>query len=254
MRLLSERIPIVLGETKQMLNWTGFSNTLNITRSIKVPIWSNDKITGHISLSYEFSKTPKIQNYEEKFSENLVEQIIKDDLKNQFIESNISKSVTIAKQKEEDYGVGNAYQTNDQTDLYSKLYPEKYIVGSQQFSDEWLKKETIKSTKEKEIQTSLNVRTLNKCIQTSTRTFNVAVQVDGDELEDPLDKTICCDVQNIFRCTHEFTFYVEKKCDSTFNYLTYQFPECVTNNLGKGRILIVLYCFSLFTQMYYFIF
>lgn len=247
-RLLSERIPIVLGETKQMLDWSGFSNTLNVTRCIKVPIWSNDKITGHMSLSYEFSKTPTIQKYEETFSEKHVEHIIKiDDLENKQIESNISKSVTIAQQNEEDCGDGNVYQTNDETDLYSKLYPEKYVIGSQQFSNMWLKKEPIKATKEKGIQTSLDIRTFNKSIQTSIRTFNVGVQVDEDELEDPLDKTICCDVLNIFRCTHEFTFYVEKKCDSTFNYLTYKFPECVTNNLGKGKILIVLNCFKLFT-------
>ena len=73
-RLLSERSPIVLGETKQMLDWTGFSTTFNVPRFIKVPIWNNDKITGHLSLSYEFSRTHIVQKYENNFSEQCLEK------------------------------------------------------------------------------------------------------------------------------------------------------------------------------------
>ncbi|XP_060842895.1 uncharacterized protein LOC132923094 isoform X1 [Rhopalosiphum padi] len=237
-RLLSERCPIVLGETKQMLDWTGFSTTFNVPRFIKVPLWNNDKITGHLSLSYEFSRTPTIQKYENSFSENQEENII-DNIEhktqqNKLIE--ISNPVgTTNKKNVEDYKDTILYQTKDQMYMYNRLYPESIENNFENELplNEFSKIESTKVTKEKEIQTNFEVRQLNKSVQTQIKTFNVAIQVNSDELEDPLDKLDNCDIHNIFRCTHEFTFNIEKKCDSRFNYVTYQFPECVTNNIGK---------------------
>jgi len=236
-RLLSERCPIVLGETKQMLDWTGFSTTFGVPRCIKVPIWNNNKITGHLSLSYEFSRTPTVQKYENNFSEKQ-EEIIMDteDHKNKPIE--ISNPVTtIIKKNVEDYKDTISYQTKDQIYMHNRLYPESIEDNfrSKLTLNESPKIVSAKTTKEKEIQTNFEVRQLNKSIQTQIKTFNVAIQVSSDELEDPLDTSNVCDVQNIFRCTHEFTLNIEKKCDSTFNYVTYQFPESVTNNIGKGK-------------------
>ncbi|CAH1711836.1 unnamed protein product [Aphis gossypii] len=237
-RLLSERYPIVLGETKQMLDWTGFSTTFGVPRFIKVPIWNNDKITGHLSLSYEFSKTPIVQKYENNFSENQEENII-DNIENKTQQNEhieISNPVDIInKKKLEDYKDTILYQTKDQIYMYNRLYPESIEnnFDNQLLLNEFPKMESTKATKEKEIQTNFEVRQLNKPVQTQIKTFNVAIQVSSDELEDPMDKLDYCDVHNIFRCTHEFTFNIEKNCDSKFNYVTYQFPECVTNSIGK---------------------
>ncbi|VVC24581.1 Hypothetical protein CINCED_3A007405 [Cinara cedri] len=234
-RLLSERNPIVLGETKEMLDWTGFSTTLDVSRYIKVPIWNNNKITGHLSLSYKFSKTFTLQKHEDNFSEKLVENIIEieDSEKEQCKPIDIHKSVhTINKKKNEDL---TSYQMKDQHCFYNQLYPEnnKEMSESQLFIDEWSKNKLKIETKDQGIQTNLKDRSFNKSVQTLIKTFNIAIQVNTDELEDPLDKVISYDIQNIFRCTHEFTFYIKKKFNSTFNYVTYQFPECVTNNMGK---------------------
>lgn len=246
-RVLSERNPIVLGETKQMLDWTRFSTTFGVSRYIKVPIWNNDKITGHLSLSYEFSRTSIVQNCEDDFSEkhidityNLNEKEIENPKGQQCEPANIPKSiVTITKKEESNYNISSPYRLTNETYLYSKLYPDRNhydnIFESKLFLDEDPKNEIKKITKEKEVQTN-DIRKHSKSIQTVIKTFNVAVQVECDELDDPLDKTIYCDVQNIFRCTHEFTFNIEKSCNSIFNYVTYQFPECVTNSTGKGKI------------------
>jgi len=243
-RLLSERCPIVLGETKQMLDWTGFSTTFGVPRFIKVPIWNNDKITGHLSLSYGFSKTPIVQKNENNFSENQEENII-DNIENKIQQNElieISNPVdVINKKKLEDYKDTILYQTKDQIYMYNRLYPESIEnnFDNQLLLNEFPKMKSTKATKEKEIQTNFEVRQLNKPVQTQIKTFNVAIQVSSDELEDPMDKSDYCDVHNIFRCTHEFTFNIEKKCDSKFNYVTYQFPECVTNSIGKGITVIV---------------
>lgn len=286
-RLLSQRFPIVLGETKQMLDWAGFSTILNVPRCVKIPMWSNDKITGHLSLSYEFSKMPSVQNYKDNFSEiidvnDLIE--INDSPKNQLPEcSKISVSFdTRDKIKTADYktiplnqiddnlstndkmyprknttnqqsyvewskrklnkvakeniepNCTTVYQRDNRRHLYDKMYPEKDIdIVESQFNKEWARTEPTKATKE--VQTNFEVRQFNKSVQTHVKTSNIAIQVDSNELlEDPLVNTDFCDVQNIFRCTHEFTFNIEKKCNSSFNYVTYQFPECVTNNTGKG--------------------
>ncbi|XP_060868805.1 uncharacterized protein LOC132943741 isoform X1 [Metopolophium dirhodum] len=239
-RLLSERCPIVLGETKQMLDWTGFSTTFSVPRFIKVPIWNNDKIIGHLSLSYEFSRSPIVQKYEINFPQKQ-EDILMDNCienhKNQLCKPiEISNPVaTINNKKLEDYKDTISYQTKDQIYMYNRLYPESIDdnFGSQLMLNEFPKIVSTKAIKDKEIQTNFEIRQLNKSVQTQIKTFNVAIQVNSDELEDPLDKSNHCDVQNIFRCTHEFTLNIEKKCDSTFNYVTYQFPECVTNNIGK---------------------
>lgn len=240
-RLLSERSPIVLGETKQMLDWTGFSTTFDIPRHMKIPIWNNNKITGHLSLSYEFSKTPTIQQQDDNFSEmhieNTIEREVSQKLQCESINNyELNPDIII---KNEDHIDITSYQKEDQMYLYNRLYPEnnKEIVSSQLLLNEWPK---MNSSKEKGIQTNFEVRQFNKSMQTQVKNASVAVQVDSDELEDPLDKTVCCDVQNIFRCTHEFTFNIEKKCNSPFNYVTYQFPECVTNTTGKGKTEIVL--------------
>lgn len=292
-RLLSKRSPIILGETKQMLEWTGFSTTFDVTKFIKVPLWNNNKITGHVSLSYTFSKTPKIQNYKNNFSEKNVENIIEiedyspiEDKQQPLEFSSIPMSISTNKDKNELFmnrilcqsegqnhfcntinsqkGIDRNYlsfnklseiesirstkekeiQTNciascqkeDQMYLFNKIYPErdKNFVEFNAYS---LKK-SVKETKE--IQTDFKIRQFNKSAQTQFRTHNVAIQVVSDELlEDPMNKSICYDVQNIFRCTHEFTLNIEKKCNSTFNYVTYQFPECVTNNIGKSKIIII---------------
>lgn len=246
-RLLSERCPIVLGETKQMLDWTGFSTTFNVPRFIKVPIWNNDKITGHLSLSYEFSRTPTVKKYENNFSEKLEENIMDNNIEDhksqqcKLIETS-NPVATINKKKLEDNKDTISYQTKDQIYMYNKLYPESI---EDNFTSKLSLNESPKivstkgTTKEKGIQTNFEVRQLNKSVQTQIKTFTVAIQVNSDELEDPLDKSNLCDVQNIFRCTHEFTLNIEKKCDSTFNYVTYQFPECVTNNIGKGMTVVV---------------
>lgn len=250
MRLLSERCPIVLGETKQMLDWTEFSLTLGVSRFIKVPIWNNDKITGHLSLSYEFSRTPTVQKYENNFSEKQEENIISnmEDNKNQHCEviDITSPVATINKSNVEDYKDSILYQTKDEIYMYNRLYPEsmKNYDGNKLPLNVLSKIESTKVTKEKEIQTNFEVRQFNKSVQTQIKTFNIAIQVCSDELEDPIDKSNYWDVQNIFRCTHEFTFNIEKNCDSTFNYVTYQFPECVTNNIGKGITLIYMMCYK----------
>ncbi|XP_025208362.1 uncharacterized protein LOC112603813 [Melanaphis sacchari] len=236
-RLLSERCPIVLGETKQMLDWTEFSTTFNVPRFIKVPIWNNDKITGHVSLSYEFSKTPTIQKYENNFSENqknIIDNIDHKTQQNKFIETS-NPVETLNKKNVEDYKDTILYQTKDQMFMYNRLYPESIENNFENKLplNEFPKIESTKATKEKEIQTNLEVRQFSKSVQTQIKSFNVAIQVSSDELEDPKEKLDYCDVHNIFRCTHEFTFNIEKKCDSKFNYVTYQFPECVTNNIGK---------------------
>lgn len=240
-RLLSTRSPIILGETKQMLDWPGLSTTFGVSKYIKVPIWNNDKIVGHLSLSYEFSKTPVVQKHEENFTEKHIEYNIieKENHEEQQCEpSNSSKPVvTITKNEETNYNDTVSYQMKNQAYLYSRLYPETNdkIIENQFILDDWPKIELRKMTKNKEIQTNFYVRQLNKSVQTLIKTINVAVQVESDELDDFPDKTISYDVQNIFRCTHEFTFNFEKKCNSIFNYITYQFPECVTNNTGKGK-------------------
>lgn len=256
------RSPILLGETKPMLDWNGFSTDFNDFRFIKVPIWNNDKIIGHLSLSYAFSNSPIFQKYEDNFPSRNVENVINIEFSEkqqcELTTANISKSVNTVKKNTEDFEDNTMYQTKDQ--IYNRFHPSHFnenIIKSnlfldeqlpneeqmkvmneketQLFLDEWPNKESTKATKEKETQTNFKVRQFNKSIQTLVKMFNVAVQVNSDELEDPLDKTICCDVQNIFRCTHEFTFHIEKKCNSTFNYVTYQFPECVTTNTGKGK-------------------
>lgn len=238
-RLLSERNLIVLGETKQMLDWTEFSMTFDIPRYIKVPIWNNNKINGHLSLSYEFSKTCTLQKYDDNFSKKHVENVIdiKDPEIHQYKPINIYEpgDTKNIKKNEDDC----SFKLKNHDCFYKQLYREndKEIVGSQLFIDECSKKQKL--TKEQEIQTNLKVRYFNKSVQTLIKTFNIAVQVDTDELEDPLDKTISYDIQNIFRCTHEFTFHIKKKFDSTFNYVTYKFPECITNNTGKGETLII---------------
>lgn len=242
-RLLSERNPIVLGETKQMLDWTGFSTTFGVSRYIKVPIWLNDRITGHLCLSYGFYRTPIVQKYENNFSVKLVENAIQteDPEKEQYEPPNISKSVTtITKNTLEDCDDNNLYPLNDRY-TFNRLYPESTKnIESQLFLDDLPnflpnKEITKKTTKEKEIQTNFEPRQFNKFVQTFLKTCNVAIQVNDDELEDPLDKTIDYDVQNIFRCTHEFTLNIKKEFNSNFNYVTYQFPECVTNSTGKGK-------------------
>lgn len=240
MRLLSERSPVVLGETKQMLDWTGFSNAFDVPQYMKIPIWNNNKITGHLSLSYEFSKTSTIQQHDDNFSEMHIENTLEievpqklqcESIKNYELNPNIIRK--------NDHIDITSNQKEAQIYLYDRLYPENNteIIGSQLLLNEWSK---INSSKEKGIQTSFEVRQLNKYVQTQVKNVNVAVQVDSDELEDSLDKTVCCDVQNIFRCTHEFTFNIEKNYNSTFNYVTYQFPECVTKTTGKGKTEIVL--------------
>lgn len=253
-RPLSERSSIVLGETKQMLDWTGFSTNFDDLRFIKVPIWNNNKIIGHLSLSYAFSNTPVVQKYEDLKHFPEKQQC-------EFTTDNISKSVVSEIKKNakdfEDFEDKTLYQAKDQ--IYNGFYPSQInenIIESQLFLDEQPNKEPTKAMKEKrnqlflderpikeptkaliekETQTNFKVHQFNKSVQTLVKMFNVAIQVDSDELEDPLDKTVCCDVQNIFRCTHEFTYHIEKKCNSTFNYVTYQFPECVTTNTGKGK-------------------
>lgn len=234
-RLLSERSPIILGETKQMLDWTGFSTTFDEPRYIRVPIWNNDRITGHLSLSYTFSKTLTIQ-HENNFSENHVENALEIEVPQKLHSESNNNFESIPKiiNKNEDLIDTTSYQKEDQIYLHNQLYPEnnKDIIESQLLLNDWPKRNT---SKEKGIQTNFEVRQFNKSVQTQVKNVNVAVQVDSDELEDPLDKTVCCDVQNIFRCTHEFTFNIEKKYNSTFNYVTYQFPECITNTTGKGK-------------------
>jgi len=242
-RLLSERNPVVLGETKQMLDWTGFSTVFGVPRYVKVPILNNNKITGHLSLSYEFSTTPTVEKYENIIFDDHVENVteIKIPEKLQYESPNDPKSVAniINKNKKEDYKDITSYWMEDQIYLYDRLYPEiNENIDCQLLLDKQSKK---KSTKEKEIQTNFKVRQFDKSVQTLVKNCNVAVQVHSDELEDFLDKTICYDVQNIFRCTHEFTFNIEKKCNSTFDYVTYQFPECVTNTIGKGKINFITY-------------
>lgn len=238
-RLLSERNPVVLGETKQMLDWTGFSTTFGVSRYIKVPIWHNNKITGHLCLSYGFYRTPIVQESENNFSVKHVENSIQteDAEKEQCEPVNISKSVaTMTKNTQGDCDDNNIYPLKDRY-LFNRFYSESIKdIESQLCLDELPKKEIAKkTTKEKEIQTNFEPRKFNKSVQTLVKTYNVAIQVNDDELEDPLDKTIDCDVQNIFRCTHEFTFNIKKECNSNFNYVTYQFPECVTNSTGKGK-------------------
>lgn len=227
-----------------MLDWIGFSTTLGVSRYVKVPIWINGKITGCLSLSYAFSKTSIIQNYEDNFSEKCIDiayninEKEKEFPKEQQCEStSIPKStVAITKKEESNYNT-SPYQMKNETYFYSRLYPERDhfddIFECKLFMVDKPYKDLKKITKEKEVQTN-DFCKHNKSVQTIIKTFNVAVQVDSDELDDPLDKTICCDIQNIFRCTHEFTFNIEKSCNSIFNYVTYQFPECVTNNIGKG--------------------
>lgn len=237
-RLLSQRNPIVLGETNPMLFWTGFSTNTSILQYIKVPIWNNGRITGHVSLSYAFSGTPVVQKHEDNVAEKQVENKMemKEPEKQQFQPTKPSKSVATETEKnEEDYE--NTYPLQMINKLYTKS--NNNIARSHNLFDEWPKKESTISTKEKEVQTYFKVHQFNKSAQTQIKTFNVSVQVDSDELEDPFDKTVDLDVQNIFRCTHEFTFNIEKKCNSTFDYITYQFPECVTNNTGKGKTNIV---------------
>jgi len=236
-RLLSSRNPVLLGETKQMLDWTGFSTAFDVSRYIKVPILNNNKITGHLSLSYEFSKTPTVNKYKNIFFDDHVENItdIQIPEKLQSESTNDFKSiVNNVKKNKGNYKDITSCQMEDQVYLYNRLYPEinKDVTRNQPLLEECPK---TKLTKEKEIQTNFKVRQFDKSVQTLVRNCNVAVQVHSDELEDPLDKTICYDVQNIFRCTHEFTFNIEKKCTSTFDYVTYQFPECVTDTLGKGK-------------------
>lgn len=281
-RPLSERSPVVLGETKQMLDWTGFSRTLDVARCTKVPLWNNDKITGHISLSYTLSITPTIKNNKINLSEKQIENIIeiKDDEHQQYEFS--STSITNDKKENEDFfnrtscwnenqkyfynkmypqvGVTKSclpfeklskleltiptkgkeiltkytapFQRKDQMYSFNKMYPERDMTNFEINSCHL--KEPIKATKK--IQTDYKVYQFNKSTQTQLRTYDVAVQVVTDDLlEDPLEKSICCDIQNIFRCTHEFTLNIEKKCSSTFNYVTYNFPECVTNNIGKSN-------------------
>lgn len=241
MRLLSERSPIVLGETKQMFDWIGFSSKFDVPQYMRIPIWNNNKITGHLSLSYEFSKKPTNQSHDDIFSEMHIENTIEIEVPQKLQSESINnyESNPNIIRKNEDHIDNTSYQKEDQIYLYNRLYPEnsKEIINSQLLLNEWPK---INSSKEKGIQTNFEVRQFNKSVQTQVKSVSVAVQVDSDELEDPLDKTICCDVQNIFRCTHEFTFNIEKKCNSTFNYVTYQFPECVTNTTGKGKSGIVL--------------
>jgi len=241
-RLLSERSPVVLGETKQMLDWTGFSPLFGVPRYVKVPILNNNKITGHLSLSYEFSTTPTVEKYENILFDDRVENVteIKIPEKLQCGSANDPKSIAnITKKNKEDYKDITSYPMEDQIYLYNRLYPEmNEDVESQLLLDKRSKK---KSTKDKEIQTNFKVRQFDKSVQTLVKNCNVAVQVHSDELEDSLDKTICYDVQNIFRCTHEFTFNIEKKCNSTFDYVTYQFPECVTNTIGKGKTNFITY-------------
>lgn len=288
-RLLSQRSPILLGETKQMLDWAGFSTILNVPRCVKIPIWNNDKITGHLSLSYEFSNTPSVKNNKDNFSEIHVDDIIEinDSLKKQPQECfKISVPLnTENKKKPEDYktipsnhmednsctndrmyprkniasnqlfyadwskkkpnkvakdhkepNCITTHQREDQRYLYDKMYPEKDvdIVGSKlPLNEEWTRKEPTKVTKE--VQTNFEVRQFNKSVQTHLKTTNIAIQVNSDELfEDPLNNTNCCDMLNISRSTHEYTFNIEKKCNSSFEFVTYQFPECVSNNTGKG--------------------
>lgn len=260
-RHLSERSLIVLGETKQMLDWTGFSTDFDNLRFIKVPIWNNDKIIGHLSLSYAFSKTPVFQKYKDcnpvKNIENIIDIEYSETQPSELNTANISKSVVSATKRNIDFEDKTMYQMKNE--MYNRSYPRQFnenITENQLFLDEQSNKEpnkaleeketllvldqqpnkkSAKAKKEKETQTNFQVRQLNKSIQTLVKTFNVAIQVDSDELEDPLDKSTCCDVQNIFRCTHEFTLHIEKKCNSTFNYVTYHFPECVTTNTGKGK-------------------
>lgn len=266
-----------------MLDWTGFSTTLNVPQFIKVPIWNNNKITGHLSLSYTFSKTSTIENYKNDFSEKQMNKIIeiedspakqqrespkipmtvasinkikneddsktmllnqkedemypkKDITRNQSSYNKWSNRKMTTKEKQIQTNHVSAFHAEDQIYLYNKMYPERdeCIVENQLLLKEWSKTEPIKITKG--VQTNFDVRQFNKSIQTHIKTSNVAIQVVSEELlEDPSDNPICCDVQNIFRCTHEYTFNIEKKYDSTFNYVTYQFPECITNNTGKGK-------------------
>lgn len=284
-RFLSQRSPMLLGETKQMLDWAGFSTILNVPRCVKIPMWNNDKITGHLSLSYEFSNTPSVKNNKDNFSEIHVDDIIEindspekqlqefsemsvplnTEIKNKpedyktipsnhmeddsctndrmYPRKNIATNADWSKRKPNNVAKENkepncitTLQREDHRYLYDKMYPEKDvdIVGSQlSLNEKWTRKEATKGTKE--VQTNFEVRQFNKTVQTHLKTANIAIQVDSDELlEDPLDNTNCCDVLNIFRCTHEYTFNIEKKCNSNFNYVTYQFPECVSNNTGKG--------------------
>lgn len=251
-RLLSERNPVILGETKQMLDWTGFSTTLGVSRYIKVPIWLNNKITGHLCLSYGFYRTPIVQKCENNFDvENAIQT--EDAEQEQCKPDNIPKSVaTMTNRVQEDCDDINMYPLKDRY-VFNRLYSESIKdIESQLFLDELPKKEIVqKTTKEKEIQTNFEVRKLDKSVQTFVKTFNVGIQVNDDELENPLDKTIDYDIQNIFRCTHEFTFNIKKECNSNFNYVTYQFPECVTNSTGKGKNTILWYILYLFIQIFF---
>lgn len=250
-RLLSQRSPIVLGETNPMFFWTGFSINTSILQHIKVPVWNNGRITGHVSLSYAFSSTPVVQEHEDNLTEKQIENVIeiKEPENEQLRPSKLMMSVATETEKnDEDYE--NTYPLLNINNIYSKN--SNNIARSHKCFDEWPKKESTISTKEKEVQTYFKVHQFNKSIQTQVKTINVSVQVDSDELEDPLNKSICLDVQNIFRCTHEFTFNIEKKCNSTFDYITYQFPECVTNNTGKGKTIIVCYLLSVFKYNFVF--
>lgn len=250
-RHLSKCTPIILGETKQMLDWTGLSTTFDIPQYIKVPIWNNNKITGHLSLSYEFSKIFKDKKCEDRFPEKPVENIseTEDNEKQQCQHTNITKSVhtSIKKRNEEDCNGTISCQIKEQIFLNNRLYPDKSddtvgnkILVNEESVSKWPSEESTRTTKEKEIQTNFEGRSFNKSVQTLIRSCNVASQVYSDELEEPKDKTINYDVQNIFRCTHEFTCNIEKNCTSTFDYVTYQFPESMTSNTGKGKNNIIV--------------
>ncbi|XP_050433699.1 uncharacterized protein LOC126841332 [Adelges cooleyi] len=232
-RVLSERSPIILGETKSMLDWTDLVTEFGAPRYIKVPIWHNNKITGHISLSYEFSKTPIVQDCQERFTEKMNVQKPQA-IPNEF--ESIEKPVLEShgnNNKEKCISYNDSFTNNPY--LYSRLYPE-YDTGfarAQPQLKSFSREELNKGTNDKHVQATENIRQLNKSVQTNVKLSNVAVQVDMKEFENSFDRNVSCDVQNIFRCTHELTLYIEKKIDSPFNYVTYQFPESVTDNTGK---------------------
>ncbi|XP_050528171.1 MATH and LRR domain-containing protein PFE0570w-like [Daktulosphaira vitifoliae] len=195
----------LIGETKSMLEWSGFNTICFKTCFIKVPIWLNNKVTGHISLSYEFSKSLTFQNSNE--NNNFVVKSI--NLKNKHPKLSINDSMTSYLKKN---------KSNNQTEnlkykpLLADRSASKFCVESNNTN----------------VQTDVEIFKNNK-----VKTSEMGIQVEIDDCCDILNKTIDYDVQNIFRCTHEITLSIEKKYDSFFNYVNYQFPESITDNMGK---------------------
>lgn len=196
---------ILIGETKSMLDWPGFNTICFRNRFIKVPIWLDYKITGHISLSYEISKSATFQ--EPKESNYLIVNSINLTSNKQQLPQN-HHSPTINK--------SNSQSVNSLPSL-EDLCDEKLSAKSNNYK----------------VQTNVGISYANK-----VNTSEMGIQVEIDDFSDALsNKTIDCDVHNIFRCTHEITLCIEKKYDSFFNYVTYQFPESITDSIGNSKQL-----------------